>query len=94
MDGDAVVGLSVVFAIIVVIASIIYSLNRQSQGYYDNYGRKIPLDDLQKQKAEQQEEMIRLKEQLETEKQYSSTVTQRLEQLEKRVEALEKRGTP
>jgi FtsZ-interacting cell division protein ZipA len=102
MDGDLVVGLSVVVAIIVIAASLLYAVMRSSQGYYDNYGRKIPLDEMKQQTTKQNTEISRLKEQLEqhqtfvtqleTEKQKSSDVVQKLEQLEKRIEALEKRG--
>jgi hypothetical protein len=93
MSGDTVVGLAVLFAIVVSVLSVVYGFRRASQGYYDDYGRKIPLDELKEQGKTQEAELATLKERLETEQQHSGDVLQRLEQLEKRIEKLEKRGS-
>jgi predicted RNase H-like nuclease (RuvC/YqgF family) len=92
MSGDTVIGLAVLFSIIMVVASLLYAARRSSQGYYDQYGRKIPLDESNRKSGEQKQEISSLKGQLEAEEQHSSSLLQRLEQLEKRIEALEKRG--
>jgi predicted RNase H-like nuclease (RuvC/YqgF family) len=92
MNGDTAVGLAVLFAVVMTITSLFYAAKRSSQGYYDDYGRKIPLDDLKNKGAAQDQEISRLRGQLEAEKQQSSGLLQKLEQLEKRIEALEKRG--
>jgi predicted RNase H-like nuclease (RuvC/YqgF family) len=92
MKGDTVMGLVVLFAIIVVIISLVYAARRSSQGYYDEYGRKIPLDDLKHKGDQQDQELSRIRGQLEAEKQHSNSLLHRLEQLEKRIETLENRG--
>jgi predicted RNase H-like nuclease (RuvC/YqgF family) len=92
MSGDTVIGLAVLFSIVMVVASLLYAARRSSQGYYDDYGRKIPLDELKNKGAAQDQEISQLKGELEAEKQHSGSLLQRLEQLEKRIEALEKRG--
>jgi predicted RNase H-like nuclease (RuvC/YqgF family) len=92
MSPDTLTGLVVLFSIIVVIISLVYAARRSSQGYYDEYGRKIPLDDLKHKGEVQDQEISSLKGQLETERQHSNNLLQKLEQLEKRIEALENRG--
>jgi archaellum component FlaC len=87
-----------IFTVVAITALIIVGVisNRasgQSMGYYDTTGRKIPLDDIYYRAMNQDTEISRLKERLETEKQQSSSLLQRLEELEKRLEVLEKRGS-
>ncbi len=92
MDGDLVVGLSVVVAIVVIAISLIYAAKRSSQGYYDDYGRKIPLDEFKNKGDQQDAEITRLREHLKIEEQQATSVLEKLGELEKRIEALEKRG--
>jgi archaellum component FlaC len=89
---STIIVLGITFLIIITIISFISSAKKRSQGYYDEFGRKIPLDEMKQQSKNQEAELSTLKERLETEKQHSGDVLQRLEQLEQRIKALEKRG--
>jgi hypothetical protein len=91
----------IVVAVLFLIVSIVFAVWNRSQGYFDNYGRKIPLDEVKSQTAQQGSEISSLKTQLaeqskliqrlEAEKQgtLSGDILQRLSEIEKRLEALE-----
>ncbi len=85
-------------AILVVIASLGYYFWSASQGYYDNYGRKIPLDEIKSKNEQHDSEIASLKAQLEAQTKKLETnsndtqyqILQKLNELEKRLETLER----
>lgn len=80
-------------AILAVIASLGYYFWKASQGYYDNYGRKIPLDEIKTKNQQHDSDIANLKAQLEAQNkklegtagEIQNQILQKLSDLEKRI---------
>jgi hypothetical protein len=82
----------IVASIGIAIWSIFAGEQKRSKGYDDEYGRKLPFDEVNAKADFNVAEVARLKQELDNERQHSARVLEKLAELERRLETIEKRG--
>ncbi|MGL4609376.1 MAG: hypothetical protein ACRCYY_06775 [Trueperaceae bacterium] len=90
---EALLFIIVAGSIGIAIWSIVAGEQRRSKGYYDDYGRKLPFDEVNAKADFSAAEVARLEQELADERQHSARVLEKLAELERRLEFLEGKGS-